>query len=91
LKHKAPPTQNREDFQLQCGRRATSRSKSDAISAYLLTITTIVNAFVGAATGVVTWSTGVGDPVLQGTIAFILNDAPILRPAAATVLFAGSA
>ena len=61
------------------------------ISAYLLTIT-IMNALVGAATAVVMWSTGVGDPVLWGTVAFILNYVPILGPAAAffIFLFAGS-
>ncbi len=61
------------------------------ISAYLLTIT-IMNALVGAATALVMWSTGVGDPVLWGTVAFILNYVPILGPAAAffVFLFAGS-
>jgi predicted PurR-regulated permease PerM len=61
------------------------------ISAYLLTIT-IMNALVGAATALVMWSAGVGDPVLWGTVAFILNYVPILGPAAAffIFLFAGS-
>jgi len=61
------------------------------ISAYLRTIT-IMNALVGAATALVMWSTGVGDPVLRGTVAFILNYVPILGPAAAffIFLFAGS-
>ncbi len=61
------------------------------ISAYLLTIT-IMNALVGAATALVMWSTGVGDPALWGTVAFILNYVPILGPAAAffIFLFAGS-
>ena len=61
------------------------------ISAYLLTIT-LMNALVGAATALVMWSTGVGDPVLWGTVAFILNFVPILGPisAAAIFLFAGS-
>lgn len=61
------------------------------ISAYLLTIT-IMNALVGAATALVMWTTGVGDPVLWGTIAFILNYIPILGPAAVffLFLFAGS-
>ena len=39
------------------------------ISAYLLTIT-MMNALVGAATALVMWATGVGDPVLWGTVAF---------------------
>jgi predicted PurR-regulated permease PerM len=61
------------------------------ISAYLVTIT-LMNALVGAATAIVMWSTGVGDPVLWGTVAFILNYVPILGPAAAIFifLFAGS-
>ena len=61
------------------------------ISAYLLTIT-IMNALVGGATALVMWSTGVGDPILWGTIAFILNYVPILGPVAAffIFLFAGS-
>ena len=61
------------------------------ISAYLLTIT-LMNALVGAATALVMWSTGVGDPILWGTVAFILNYVPILGPAAAffIFLFAGS-
>ncbi|RBP18343.1 putative PurR-regulated permease PerM [Roseiarcus fermentans] len=56
------------------------------ISAYLLTIT-IMNTLVGAATALVMWSTGVGDPVLWGTVAFILNYVPILGPAAAFFIF----
>jgi hypothetical protein len=52
------------------------------ISAYLLTIT-LMNALVGAATSLVMWSTEVGDPVLWGTVAFILNYVPILGLAAA--------
>ena len=61
------------------------------ISAYLLTIT-LMNALVGAATALVMWSTGVGDPVLWRTVAFILNYVPILGAAAGffIFLFAGS-
>ena len=50
------------------------------ISAYLVTITAM-SAGVGAATAFVMWSTGVGDPVLWGTVAFFLNFVPILRSA----------
>ena len=39
------------------------------ISAYLLTIT-LMNALVGAATALVMWSTGVGDPILWGTVGY---------------------
>ena len=56
------------------------------ISAYLLTIT-IMNALVGVATALVMWATGVGDPVLWGTVAFILNYVPIFGPAAGFFIF----
>ena len=46
---------------------------------YLITIT-IMNALVGAATGLAMRWIGVGDPVLWGTVAFILNFVPILGP-----------
>jgi predicted PurR-regulated permease PerM len=56
------------------------------ISAYLLTIS-IMNAAVGVVTGLVMWLTGVGDPILWGTLAFLLNYAPILGPAVGVVVF----
>jgi len=56
------------------------------ITSYLITIT-IMNALVGLATGAVMWVTGVGDPVLWGTVAFILNYAPILGPSFGVILF----
>ena len=56
------------------------------ISAYLLTIT-VMNALVGCATALVMWATGVGDPVLWGTVAFILNYVPIFGPAAGFFIF----
>ena len=56
------------------------------ISAYLVTIT-IMNALVGVATAMIMWLTGVGDPVLWGTVAFLLNYAPILGPLAAILIF----
>jgi predicted PurR-regulated permease PerM len=56
------------------------------ISVYLVTITAM-NALVGAATAFVMWSTGVGDPVLWGTIAFFLNFVPILGPLCALGIF----
>ena len=61
------------------------------ISAYLITIT-LMNALVGGATALVMAWTGVGDPVLWGTVAFILNFVPILGPISAIIifLFAGS-
>jgi predicted PurR-regulated permease PerM len=56
------------------------------ISAYLGTIT-IMNAAVGIATAAVMWLTGVGDPILWGTVAFLLNYAPILGPAMGVLIF----
>jgi predicted PurR-regulated permease PerM len=56
------------------------------ISAYLLTIT-IMNAAVGIATGLTMWLTGVGDPILWGTVAFLLNYLPILGPALGVLIF----
>ena len=56
------------------------------ISAYLITIT-IMNAVVGTATAIVTWYTGLGDPILWGTLAFLLNYVPILGPASGVVIF----
>jgi predicted PurR-regulated permease PerM len=56
------------------------------ISAYLITIT-IMNAAVGTAMALVTWLTGVGDPIFWGTIAFLLNYVPILGTAVGAVIF----
>ena len=56
------------------------------VSAYLVTIT-IMNAAVGIATGLAMWFTGVGDPILWGTVAFLLNYVPILGPAFGMLLF----
>jgi predicted PurR-regulated permease PerM len=56
------------------------------ISAYLVTIT-IMNAAVGIATAMIMWLTGVGDPILWGTVAFVLNYAPILGPLCGMVIF----
>jgi predicted PurR-regulated permease PerM len=56
------------------------------VSAYLFTIT-IMNLAVGAAFGTVMTFCGVGDPVLWGTIAFLLNYIPILGPVIGVVVF----
>jgi len=56
------------------------------ISAYLLTIT-IMNAAVGTVTAIVMWFTGLGDPILWGSVAFLLNYVPILGPATGVVIF----
>jgi predicted PurR-regulated permease PerM len=56
------------------------------ISAYLATIT-VMNVIVGLATALVMQLTGVGDPILWGTFAFLLNYAPIIGPALCTFFF----
>jgi predicted PurR-regulated permease PerM len=56
------------------------------VSAYLFTIT-IMNLAVGVATGTVMAICGVGDPVLWGTVAFLLNYIPILGPMLGVVVF----
>ena len=49
------------------------------ISVYLVTITAM-NAAVGVATGVAMYFCGLGDPLLWGAAAFLLNYIPILGP-----------
>ena len=49
------------------------------ISGYLLTIT-MMNAAVGIATGLVVMFTGLGDPALWATLAFLFNYVPIIGP-----------
>jgi predicted PurR-regulated permease PerM len=56
------------------------------ISAYLVTIT-IMNAAVGVLMALAMWLTGVGDPILWGTVAFLLNYVPILGTALGVVVF----
>jgi predicted PurR-regulated permease PerM len=56
------------------------------ISAYLVTITGM-NVAVGLATAAVMWLTGVGDPVLWGTVAFLLNFVPIIGPFVGVLIF----
>ena len=56
------------------------------ISAYLVTIT-IMNAGVGVAVALTMWLTGVGDPILWGTVAFLLNYVPILGTALGVLIF----
>jgi predicted PurR-regulated permease PerM len=50
-----------------------------SIGGYLLTIT-VMNSLVGIVTGFVMWISGLGDPILWGTMAFLLNYIPILGP-----------
>ena len=49
------------------------------ISRYLVTITAM-NAAVGVATATAMYVSGLGDPVLWGAVAFLLNYVPILGP-----------
>jgi predicted PurR-regulated permease PerM len=56
------------------------------ISAYLITVT-IMNAAVGLATALVMWLCGLGDPILWGAVAFLLNYVPILGPTIGLVTF----
>ena len=56
------------------------------ISAYLMTIT-LMNVAVGIATGVAAALCGLGDPILWGSVAFLLNFVPILGPLLGVVIF----
>jgi predicted PurR-regulated permease PerM len=56
------------------------------ISVYLATIT-VMNALVGVASGAMAWLCGLGDPLLWGTLAFLLNFVPILGPFAGVLIF----
>jgi predicted PurR-regulated permease PerM len=63
-----------------------SQQVESDISAYLVTIT-LMNAAVGMATAMVMWTTGIGDPILWGAVAFLLNFVPILGPILGVVIF----
>lgn len=63
-----------------------SQRIEDDVSAYLATIT-VINAAVGVATAGIMWACGVGDPVLWGAVAFLLNYVPILGPIVTVVVF----
>jgi predicted PurR-regulated permease PerM len=56
-----------------------SQQVQEDISAYLVTITAM-NAAVGVATAATMYLCGLGDPLLWGTTAFLLNFVPILGP-----------
>ena len=56
------------------------------ISGYLVTIT-VMNVLVGIANGVSMWALGMPDPLLWGTLAFLLNYIPILGPVTGIVIF----
>ena len=56
------------------------------ISVYLVTIT-LMNGLVGILTGTVVALCGVGDPVLWGAVAFLLNYVPVLGPTTGVLIF----
>jgi predicted PurR-regulated permease PerM len=56
------------------------------VSGWLLTITAM-NLLVGVANGVQMWAQGMPDPLLWGTLAFLLNYIPILGPFTGIVIF----
>ena len=56
------------------------------ISAYLITVT-LINAVVGLLTFGVMWACGVGNPLLWGFIACVVNFVPILGPMVGLVIF----
>jgi predicted PurR-regulated permease PerM len=56
------------------------------ISAYLVTIT-LMNVATGVATGILAAACGLGDPLLWGTVAFLLNYVPILGPTIGVITF----
>jgi predicted PurR-regulated permease PerM len=63
-----------------------SQQVEEDITAYLLTIVA-VNAVVGVVVGLAMWACGIGDPVLWGAAAFLLNFVPILGPLCGVAVF----
>jgi len=63
-----------------------SQQIQEDISGYLLTITAM-NAGVGVTTAAVMYLCGLGDPLLWGTTAFLLNYIPILGPLFGVCIF----
>lgn len=63
-----------------------SQQVEENVSAYLITIT-LMNAAVGVATGLAMWACGLGDPILWGGVAFLLNYVPIMGPFVGIALF----
>jgi predicted PurR-regulated permease PerM len=58
----------------------------DNISQYLMTIS-MMSALVGVLNGVAVWLLGMPNPLLFGTLAFLLNYVPILGPIIGIVVF----
>ena len=63
-----------------------SKQIESDVAAYLFTVT-IMNLAVGVASGTVMALCGVSDPVLWGTVAFLLNYIPILGPMTGVLVF----
>jgi predicted PurR-regulated permease PerM len=63
-----------------------SQQIQEDVSAYLVTITAM-NAAVGIATAAAMYLCGLGDPLLWGATAFLLNYIPILGPLFGIVMF----
>jgi predicted PurR-regulated permease PerM len=63
-----------------------SQQVEEDISIYLVTITAM-NAVVGVATAAAMYLCGLGDPLLWGATAFLLNYVPILGPLFGTLIF----
>jgi predicted PurR-regulated permease PerM len=64
-----------------------SREIESNISSYLATIS-LMNLGVGTLTGIAAYFCGLSDPILWGTVAFLLNFVPILGPlCGASILF----
>ena len=56
------------------------------VAGYLATIT-MMNAMVGTLAGLAMWALGLPDPLLFGTLAFLLNYIPIIGPVIGIVIF----
>jgi predicted PurR-regulated permease PerM len=64
---------------------AISQEVEQHISAYLVTISGM-NLLVGVGVGISAYLSGLGDPLLWGVLAFLLNYIPVLGPLAGIVL-----
>ena len=58
----------------------------EQVAGYLATIT-VMNVLVGTLSGLQVWSLGMPDPLLFGTLAFLLNYIPILGPMTGVAVF----
>jgi predicted PurR-regulated permease PerM len=63
-----------------------SQEIESSISAYLVTIS-VMNLAVGLAVGAAAYLSGLGDPLLWGALAFLLNYVPVLGPLVGVVVF----